>query len=469
MTPSGILRKRTHLLEFISVTSLALVVRFVFLWQIETPFFDPWRHMVLFRNLADGDGFTLFAGQPYLWYNFVWYRLAALLHPVVSPLVFAGLLSAACVGFLYLFVRRIDPESSAPLIASALLAIHGPTINFTCHLGSESMALCCLLAALYLSTHERWWSLVLAGMLMAICLVSRMNFAPAIFLFLFSLSIRRYVAFVAAVVVGLLPFWIYNFSVISAHEYLFTWDGLATDTEGFNLISTLVVPMHPTVQATALKTYLEMAVYPEWIHGPRGYCVGTIVFMALGTIMTLISRRKETIATLAVFCILILLFDRSMTGYFFRHYLIVFIVCFIATAQVVARLRGKWTAVVVVVVFGGLDAGYLMPEPFYPIEDLTPPREFLTEDHYMANSGTYHPESLAFAFPDKKFIGLPGDHSEWSNFVKNYPTYKRFILWRRYHSVQDDLILMLRHHGTYKVIRTTTNSIGIEYSVLEEQ
>ena len=47
--------------------------------------FDPWRHLVLLRNLREGLGFTLTGEQPYVWYNPLWYVLCSWFPEGVGP------------------------------------------------------------------------------------------------------------------------------------------------------------------------------------------------------------------------------------------------------------------------------------------------------------------------------------------------------------------------------------------------
>ena len=54
-------------------------VRLFFLIAQSMPRFDPWRHLLLVENLRAGRGFTLFAGQPYIWYPLFWHGFAALM------------------------------------------------------------------------------------------------------------------------------------------------------------------------------------------------------------------------------------------------------------------------------------------------------------------------------------------------------------------------------------------------------
>ena len=54
-------------------TLAAVALRVAYLLALEFPTFDPWRHLQLVQNLRDGVGFTLFDGQPYIWYQPPWY------------------------------------------------------------------------------------------------------------------------------------------------------------------------------------------------------------------------------------------------------------------------------------------------------------------------------------------------------------------------------------------------------------
>src|SRR4029450_3606701 len=68
---------------------------------------DPWRHLLLLENLRAGRGFTLFDGQPYIWYSPVWYWLAALAGPPEAARWIAAACSALAVPLFALWVWRL--------------------------------------------------------------------------------------------------------------------------------------------------------------------------------------------------------------------------------------------------------------------------------------------------------------------------------------------------------------------------
>ena len=59
--------------------AVGATARLFFLNTQGIPRFDPWRHLLLVENLRAGRGFTLFEGQPYIWYPPFWQSFAALM------------------------------------------------------------------------------------------------------------------------------------------------------------------------------------------------------------------------------------------------------------------------------------------------------------------------------------------------------------------------------------------------------
>ena len=140
---------RVDLRRTAMLTALALGMRLVYLLRLDLPPFDPWRHLALVRNLRAGVGFTLFDGQPYLWYSPIWYRVCAAFPPWVGMEWIAGLCSVLSVPALY-FVGRHLAGRTAATIAAGLLAACGPAVAFTCHYGPEALALGLTLASVAL-------------------------------------------------------------------------------------------------------------------------------------------------------------------------------------------------------------------------------------------------------------------------------------------------------------------------------
>jgi hypothetical protein len=109
-------------------------------------------------------------------------------------------------------------------------------------------------------------------------------------------------------------------------------------------------------------------------------------------------------------------------------------------------------------------AGLLRPPAGLGLDLVTPPAGLLEEPAYMVNSGFYHPESLIWAYPEKRFVGLPLDPEQLDEFLGLYPGY-RAILWHDF-SVQDGLARGLRERDDWEVARTGRNGRGRRYTVL---
>ena len=77
---------------------------------------DPWRHLQLVRNIRSGAGFTLFDGQPYIWYSPVWYYLCAGL-PSWFAMDWAAGLRAAFAGHRQSTSRRAPSSTSTSYVA----------------------------------------------------------------------------------------------------------------------------------------------------------------------------------------------------------------------------------------------------------------------------------------------------------------------------------------------------------------
>jgi hypothetical protein len=439
------------------------------------PIFDPWRHLELIRNLRAGLGFTLFDGQPYIWYAELWYRLCAAVPRWIEPQWLAGLLSWLSVAALWLWLRRSNngEESRRTALAAAILAAgFGPLVAFTCHFGSEAFALFLLLSALALATQVPG---ALAaggsGLLFGAALAARLNLAFDAFLFLPAiLTRRRGAAFAAGAAVPLIAAWWTNHRAIEAYRYLFTWDGLATRTADFNAVSTLVLQLHPAIREGLRRLHEQIMPLPEWISGPAGIAWGPLVFMLLGTVCLAASRRWYLMLagfpTIGYF----LLLDASKSSNFFRIWLGLFPVFFAAIAAVGSRIGwnagparrlASWVLVAVVLTSG---AAQLRPIEMYPLEMVTPPPDLLTDGAYMVNSSFYHPESVMWRYPGIRLIGMPIDPSQFEDFRRQFPDY-RCVLWHDF-SVQDDLLKYLLGPGRYTVIRTEANAYGRRYAVL---
>jgi hypothetical protein len=456
----------------------ALAVRVVFVLRMDLPSIDPWRHLVLVRNLREGLGFTLFAGQPYLWYNPGWHQLLAALPAALPLTTLPVVLSALCVVPVYLVLRRCSsapagaPTTLPAACGALLIALSGPVVQFTCHFGAEAFALLLALTAVALAGRRGGWAGgLLAGLLFGVALTARLNFLFLGVLLLPALrDPRRAVALAAGAVLPLAAVWWRNHGIIAEHRFLFTWDGLATRTADFGPVSTLFLQSHPAIQEGLRRLHEQIVPVPNWIRDAGGLHVGTMLFMAGGVLALLASRRPLLILAGLLPLGYFLLFDRTLSSNFFRIDLPVFPVFFLAAAAVagdLARRRpgsGRWAAAALVAWFTVTGGRLLEPPPRTPLELVTPPAELLTGSRYLVNSTFYHPESLLYAFPDREFVGLPLDPDQFAAFQEEFPDY-RTVLWHSV-SVQDELLESLQQQWGYRVTAQARNRYGRLYSVL---
>jgi hypothetical protein len=456
---------------------LGAVARIAFLALTELPRFDPWRHLKLVENIRAGRGFTLFDGQPYLWHHPAWYYLSAALPAGVGAQWLAGALSLLTVGLVWRWVRATHPASAWAASAAALMmALYGPLVSFTCHLGPESLALALVFGALaWVAARPGLPAAAGAGVLFGLGAAIRVNFAVNLFLFLPLLATRRRgVAWAAGAALPLGAAWWRNHQIIGAYPWVFTWDGLATRSAGFDALSTLVIQMHPAVREGLARLHAQIVPVPAWFRGPDGISWGPLVFLLLAAGCLIASRRRELALAGFAAAGAFLFLDRSLSANFFRVWLGVFPVLIAAVAVAADRLRasGAGGGRVPRLLAGGLVAlvvacgvGELLPQPMYPIEAVTPPPALLEEDAYLVNSGFYHPEAPAWRFPDKRFVGLPLDPGDVDEFLRAYPGY-RTVLWHG-GGVQQGVARYLEQVAGYAVVRTAANDAGLTYAVLK--
>jgi hypothetical protein len=448
---------------------LAAAVRAVFVSVQTTPTHDPWRHLALIENLRRGSGFTLFGGQPYIWYSPLWYRICAALPSTIDPSWTAALLSTLAVAAFYGWLRRVEGDEGAWAagVGALLLASFGPAVGFTCHYGQEALALLLTLAGL-LGVAASPGPLVAlgAGFLLGLGLITRLNFVFNLLLALPSLHGRRQGAALAAGVALPLSFaWWRNHRIIDAFPYVFTWDGLATRSADFGPLSTLVIPLHPAVRDALQRLHQAIIPTPEWLKEGD-----ILLFILVGVACVLASRRWYLILPGVLGLTYFSLLDRTLSSNFFRIYLGLFPVLLGGVAVVAGRLRANgrrwgplaaWGLVALTVAAG---ARSLVPPKMVPLEMVTPPPGLLTAEAYMVNSGFYQPDSLAYRFPGKSFIGMPLDPAEFEDFRKRFPRY-RFILWHDF-SVQNELARYLERSGEATVVARGTNAFERRYEVL---
>ncbi len=455
----------------VALTALAVAIRTVYLLRLDVPPYDPWRHLALVRNLRDGLGFTLYDGQPYLWYSPIWYVLCAVAPPAIGPQWIAGAFSVLAVPALYVVGRRLAGPTAAT-VAAGLLAACGPVVAFTCHYGPEALALALTVVGLALVASRRGTaSSTGAGALLGIAIVLRSNLALNVFLALPWLrDPRRAIGFLIGVAVPVAASWWRNHRILGAHPWVFTWDGLATHSADFDWLSTFVVQMHPAVQEGLRRLHETVIPRPEWlVHGGRPNWP-SIAFLGTGLVCAIGARRVSLALAGLAPVVYFLFLDTSLSANFFRIYLGVFPALFLSIGLVAERLSARqgrrWLAGLLVLppLLGG--AALLVPPPMGSLEALTPDASLLTESRYLVSSGGYCPESLIWRFPDRQFLGLPIDAVELPAFLAAYPAYRAVLLHDI--TVQPEVEQALLGDPTWHVTRSALTPGGRVYRVLEK-
>jgi hypothetical protein len=468
---------RKDLVIGLALVLVSMAVRAAYILCLNLPPFDPWRHLALIENIRAGKGFTLFAGQPYIWYHPLWYRICAVFPKAIGPEWIAGVFSAVSVGLLFLWLRlrsRMDPEKRAGAAIAAIMAcVFGPMIAFTCHYGPEAFAVCAVLAALCLAeTRGSIPAAAVAGILAGLAGVTRLNLLWAAVIGIVAVRGRgRKIVFAAGAAVPIALAWLRNHAAIGSYPFLMTWDGIATRSADFNIFSTLAVQAHPTVKAALTALHKMTAPMPEWLWSAEGVPWSSALFMLAGT-AALVLWKRRTAGLIGVLALAYMVFlDPTRTGNYFRIYVGLFPLMFAALAELserLARVGGRlkrWVpaAMALGVIFCGVT--FLVPGDMVPIEAVTPNREFLKPDACMVNSGLYQPEALAYAFPGRKFIGLPLRPEEFDAFRKAFPEFK-FILWHDI-GVQDRLKDYLIATGRAVPVGSDKNAFGLRYDLWE--
>lgn len=466
----------TPLRQLVFALLLGAVARVAYLALTELPRFDPWRHLKLVENVRAGRGFTLFDGQPYLWHHPAWYYLSAALPAPLGGQWLAGALSLLSVALVWRWLRAAHPASPWAAAAAALMmALFGPLVSFSCHMGPESFALTLVLSSLvWVCTRPGLLAAAGAGALFGLGAAVRINFAFNLFLFFPFLATRRRVfAWAAGAAIPLGAAWWRNCQVIASYPWVFTWDGLATRSADFNPLSTLVIQMHPAVREGLSRLHEHLVPLPLWFRGPDGTSWGPLLFLLLAAGCLIACRRWELALAGFTAAGAFLFLDRSLSANYFRVWLGVFptLIAAVAVAADRLRARGGGRSRVPGLVAGGLVAlviacgvGELLPQAMYPIEAVTPPPEFLAEEAYLVNSGFYHPEAAVWRYPGKRFVGLPLDPGEVAGFLRAFPGYTA-VLWHT-GGVQEAVARNLVEAQGYAVVRKTTNSAGLGYAVL---
>ncbi len=270
----------------------------------------------------------------------------------------------------------------------------------------------------------------------------------------------RGVAFGSGVAIPLVLTWWRNHAIVSAHEWVFTWDGLATRSADFTPLSTLIVQLHPAVSEGLRRLHEIVVPSPEWT---RSWWL--VVFVATGTLCALACRRLWVALTVAGTLFYFLVLDSGMSSNFFRIYLVLFPAFAYGVALAGERIPG-WRAagpgLAVVLVLAG--APMFMPPQAVPQEMVSPPSGMLEDELYLVNSGFFHPESLIRQFPDIRFQGLPIDGEQLEDYLAAYPQARK-VLWHSF-SVQDGVLeTLIGRPGTLQ-LKTGLNSFDRRYTVL---
>lgn len=462
------------------VTLVAAAVRFGFAAAAALPNADPWRHMSLVRNLRSGLGFTLFDGQPYFWYAPLWYRVAALLPPELMKWV-AAFFSTLAAPLFTLFLRRALPDRQSALAGGLLFALCGPLVQYTGQLGAEGFALFLLCAALALSTLESPAAGPAAsGLLFGLAVVCRLQLALLGTLFLpFFRRVRPGAAFSLGALVPLVALYLRNHSILATHPIVFSWDGVATRSSEYGVLATLAPQLAPTiVEANRLLYGAIFQHGPEWLYGSEGRLrIEMLALVGIGLGCVAATRRWTVIlATLATVASLGFL-DATHSGWFERNWFGLFPLLCIGLAEAVARLTaegGKTTrgrlapGILAAFVLAGAPAW--RPAPFWQIEMVTPPPQFLAGDTFFVASGFYHPESLVWRFPGKRFLGLPCDPALLDDLLRTFPDYHA-MLWHPFaiDSLQRDLFTTVQNSPQFQPAGEAASPSGYRYLLVEKR
>jgi hypothetical protein len=433
--------------------------------------FDPWRHLALIESIRAGEGFSLYEGQPFIWYSPIWHYLCAWFPPSIKPEWIAGFLSILSVVLFYLWLRcRLGCDSSAAAATgTAMFSLFGPTVQYTCHNGSESLALFLGLGALCLSE----WKpsprgALLSGLLLGLAVVLRASFLWTAIVIVLRLSKdrRAIMTFLLAWAVPLGVSWWRNHLAIADHSYLFTWDGIATKTSEFSWLSTSVVQLHPTINEGLRRLHEAIMPRPEWLTS-----WGLLSFMILSHLMVVASRQVDfgivTVAALAFFAF----FDSTLSSNFFRIWLAVFPVYFASFAVASFRIgkrcsRKMFVSLTLLSVIGVVLTGARFLKPvLITWEKFLPPEELIAEEKYLVNSAAWHPEILVHHFPEKSFIGLPIFAEEVEEFLVQFREY-RLVLWHE-GGVQEEVRRYLYERRGTRIVSRGESRYGLGYIVME--
>lgn len=452
---------------------LASAVRVLYCHLQAVPAFDPWRHLALIRNVRDGLGFSLFDGQPYIWYTPYWHAFCALFPESLSPEWIAAGMSIATVLLWYWWLRSPALRMPTPVatLASTVLALFGPLVSFTCHYGPESMALFLLVLALAASA---WYpsapTTIFVGIAAGIAVMTRINLALSLVLFWRLLKApRRLAAFAAGFCVPVAIAWVTNGRVIASNPFVFVFDGIAVDATSFNTLTSIFLQGNTTVSDALLALHAKIMRSPEWLPVPQSPAsYAPVVAVSTLVAATALSRQWHYLGAAAAGILYFGLLDRTHSGYFFRVFLGIIPVLAAGVAHFMASNGAARTGpalraiVLALVLIGG--AQHLVPSRTLPIDAVLPPNELITAESMMMNGGFYQPESVIYRYPNVRIIGLPLRERDFERFKACYPGID-YILWHDF-SIQDSVVSRALTSGEFHITRTGANSWHRQYAVL---
>jgi hypothetical protein len=425
-------RSRTLLLA--GVAAGGILVRLAHVRLLPIVPFDPWRHLALVRNLADGRGFVLFDDQLYTFYSPFWYVLAALVWPHVNPAsaaaVFGGLstMPAWIVGNFY--GGRRGAWMSA--LGAAFL---GQLIYFSTTYGGEALsvtllwtawALCCT----GISSRAR---ALAAGLILGVALLLRPQLLIAILPLV--VLVRRHRA--AALLAAALPAAgqaLANFANLARFPFIYGWDGLAVPRASVTLPGWVLGSLDWRVLGQAAAYYGALVKPAGWkallttsemLNQP-----GLIAFILAGTVACLLSKRPALLITGLVGLSLPLM---TRNWWFGRHWITLMPVYLAALASLgaldSASGPGPRRKIARVAAMGTLLALLAMGLPMIgeatpmSLASVIPPTGMLPAAGSLAvQGGDYHPESIVWAYPALRVIGLPSDPSNLRPMLRSEAT-----------------------------------------------
>jgi hypothetical protein len=234
---------------------------------------------------------------------------------------------------------------------------------------------------------------------------------------------------------------------------------LATRAADFDVLSTLILQLHPDISEGLRRLHEIVVPLPQWA---RSWSL--VVFMMLGTASVAVARRAWLALTVMATLIYFLFFDTTMTSNHFRVYVVLFPVFAYAVALAADRLRrNRWLGLLLAAAFVLAGATSFKPPQMVPVDMTAPPEGMIGNQTYLVNSGFYHPEALVRRFPESRFLGLPIQADQVEAFLSVYPSVET-VLWHGF-SIQDEVkSALLARKGT-SLIKSGHNRFDYPYEV----